>query len=72
MIKKQEWTKETPNLPEGKYNVILADPPWEYYLPLRGSPDEHYETEEICELKIPASENAVLFFWATNPKLYEF
>lgn len=62
----------TPPLPEGKFSVIYADPPWEYYLPLRGSPDMHYHvmsTEEICKLKVPASEDAVLFLWATNPKL---
>jgi N6-adenosine-specific RNA methylase IME4 len=27
------------------------------------------KTQEICELQIPTSENAVLFLWATNPLL---
>jgi N6-adenosine-specific RNA methylase IME4 len=70
MIKHKEV--EPPPLPEGVFNVIYADPPWEYYLPLRGSPDMHYPTmptEEICRLKVPAAEDAVLFLWATNPKL---
>ena len=74
MVKNQTERVETPKLPEGKFNVIYADPPWEYYLPLRGSPDMHYptmSTEEICRLEIPADENAVLFLWATNPKLEE-
>ena len=71
MVKRREamWP---PPLPEGEFDVIYADPPWEYYLPLRGSPDMHYKTmstEEICRLKIPAAEDAVLFLWATNPKL---
>ena len=26
-------------------------------------------TEEICNLKIPSAENAVLFLWVTNPLL---
>jgi len=72
MIKKTEGSEGTPPLPEGVFNVIYADPPWEYFLPLRGSPNMHYQTmttEEICKLKVPAAENAVLFLWATNPKL---
>ena len=48
--------------------------PWEYDVPLRGSPDEHYATmttEDICNLKVPSANNAILFLWATNPKLPE-
>jgi len=65
-------TEEPPPLPEGVFDVIYADPPWEYYLPLRGSPEMHYpvmSTDEICKLKVPIAENAILFLWATNPKL---
>ena len=36
--------KETPPMPEGIYNVIYADPPWEYDIMTRGAPNEHYET----------------------------
>lgn len=64
--------RPTPVMPEGVYDVIYADPPWEYDFKLRGSPDDHYptmKTDEICELKVPAAENAILFLWATNPKL---
>lgn len=64
MVKKREEKAVTPKLPEGKFNVIYADPPWEYYLPLRGSPDMHYptmSTEEICRLQVPADDDAVLF-----------
>jgi N6-adenosine-specific RNA methylase IME4 len=52
----------------------MADPPWEYDLPLRGSPDMHYGTitlDQLSVLKVPSSENAILFLWATNPKLQE-
>ncbi len=60
------------------YPVIYADPPWRY---------EHVETESraienqyptmdldaICALKIAdlATPDAVLFLWATSPKLHE-
>lgn len=70
--KRKEQHREPPMLPVGVFDVIYADPPWEYYLPLRGSPDMHYptmKTEDVCELEIPTSENSVLFLWATNPKL---
>lgn len=69
-------TKEFSALPEGVFDVIYADPPWQYDFSLsdRGDPEVHYETmttQEICALKIPAAENAILFLWATNPKLPE-
>ena len=62
----------------GKYGVIYADPPWQY----SGASDpsrtaeNHYETlstEKICALPIGtlATKNAVLFLWATPPKLAE-
>lgn len=53
MVRRQEEKATTPNMPEGKFNVIYADPPWEYYLPLRGFPDMHYRVmplEDICKL----------------------
>jgi N6-adenosine-specific RNA methylase IME4 len=63
-------------LPDGKFRLIYADPPWRY---------EHIETEnraienqyptmsldEICALSVPAADDAVLFLWATSPKLSE-
>jgi len=72
IIKRNERKVNQPPLPSGEFNVIYADPPWEYYLPLRGAPETHYPTmttEKICELKVPASKDAILFLWATNPKL---
>jgi N6-adenosine-specific RNA methylase IME4 len=72
MTKRQIETREFPELPEGEYSVIYADPPWRYNLPFAGSPDMHYptlETEKICRLNIPAAQNSVLFLWATNPLL---
>lgn len=65
-----------PPLPEGEYDVIYADPPWQYDIPTRGAPDMHYPTmtlEEICDLKneLPIAEDTILFLWATNPKLPE-
>lgn len=64
------------SLPEGEFNVIYADPPWRYEFSKDDADkiEAHYPTmpvEEISALKIPSSEDAVLFLWATAPKLRE-
>lgn len=63
-------------LPQARFSVIYADPPWEYEFSQSESRsiEAHYPTmttEEICELPIPAEEDAILFLWATNPKVRE-
>jgi len=68
--------KRAPELPEGKFDVILADPPWEYEFAVSDSRrvENKYPTmklEDICSLKIPAAENSILFLWAPAPKLPE-
>lgn len=59
-----------------KYSVIYADPPWRYSFSKSKSRkvENHYETmtlNDICSLKIPTEKNAVLYLWATAPKLLE-
>ena len=64
-------------LPEGIFQLIYADPPWQYRnTGLRGSAEEHYptmDTDAICalseKLKPHIYEKCVLFLWATNPCL---
>ena len=58
------------------YSIIYADPPWRYDFCNNNNNriEKHYPTmttEEICALKIPANDNAVLYLWATAPKLIE-
>ncbi len=73
-----------PLLPEGKYAVIYADPPWRYDFSETDSRaiESHYESfpiEEICFYKdkngVPIqtmfAENAILFLWAPQPKIRE-
>jgi len=65
-------------LPEGKWNVILADPPWQYDF-ATDSKDEienHYPTMDLEEIKaLPvtgmAADHSVLFLWTTVAKLFE-
>jgi len=69
----KEGIKEIP-MPKGNFSIIYADPPWEYRLETRGAAAHHYNTEgldKLKKLKIPTTENAVIFMWATNPKLNE-
>lgn len=70
----KEKKTETPELPEGEFDVILADPPWKYdFAPTSSTQiEQHYdtmETEDICNLKIPSANSSVLFLWTTSPKL---
>ena len=72
-----------PPLPTGVYEIIYADPPWDYKGQLQhagpGSADtggavRHYSTvtlDDLKELDVPgiASEDSLLFMWATNPHL---
>jgi len=59
---------EAPPLPEGPFELIYADPPWQ----LGGAdsnraPENHYPTlrlEEIAALEPPAAQDAILFLWA--------
>lgn len=65
-------------LPDKRYPVIYADPPWRYeHAPSESRAIENqYPTmthEEICNLPIAdlVADDAILFMWATSPKLAE-
>ena len=76
-IRHEELREKTQSLPEGKYSVILADPPWQYdNTGFTESASSQYPTmpiDEICNLPISdrCTEHTVLFLWATNPLLPE-
>lgn len=61
------------------YRVVLADPPWQFRVWSEDtgqgrSAESHYPTmrvEEICALRPPVADNAVLFLWTTYPLLFE-
>jgi N6-adenosine-specific RNA methylase IME4 len=68
------------NLPnKKKYNIIYADPPWNYTQfthQNHGAAKAHYNTMTLEELKaLPvqklADDNCALFIWATFPQLQE-
>jgi N6-adenosine-specific RNA methylase IME4 len=61
----------------GRYQVVLADPPWRYDdRGCNGAAEGHYQTmtlEKICALPLAklAAPDAVLFLWATYPMMRE-
>jgi N6-adenosine-specific RNA methylase IME4 len=67
----------TRELPEGKYQVIYADPPWEYknsgFTQSAASIYPTMPIDDICNLKVAdlAADSCVLFMWATSPLLPE-
>jgi len=67
--------KPIPELPVGVFNVIYADPPWQYDFsrsPTRAIENQYptMELEQIKKMPFPAiAEDAVLLMWATSPKL---
>jgi N6-adenosine-specific RNA methylase IME4 len=57
--------------PRRAYNVILADPPWQFEPWSRESgmdrsPENHYptmSTADICAYDVPAAQNCILYCW---------
>ena len=67
-------------LPDKEYQVIYADPPWEYRqhgttAKSRGNAAQHYPTmttEDICKLPVKKiCGGAACFMWATFPNIAE-
>lgn len=61
---------------ENKYQVILADPPWEYNNRGRGAAFNSYNLMTIEQMKsLPVQnicdKNCVLFMWTTFPQIQE-
>lgn len=63
---------------DNKYDIIYADPPWEYRNMgnIQATANSHYATmkqKDIENLPIHklANDNCILFLWATFPKLQE-
>ena len=72
-----------PPLPDDQFEIIYADPPWDYKGQLQhagkgngdsGGAVRHYQTVKLCELKELkisdiAASNSLLFMWSSNPHL---
>ena len=73
--RRERMAEKVAELPDGKYRVIYADPPWKYGDTLvegYGPANRHYEAMTISELEALdvrsiAAEDSVLFLWVTAP-----
>ena len=71
--------KAAAKLPDAKYRVVYADPPWQYNDKLTasyGTAEYHYPTMKLATLKeLPiqklCEKESVLFLWATSPMIQE-
>ncbi|HXH11181.1 MAG TPA: MT-A70 family methyltransferase [Alphaproteobacteria bacterium] len=81
LLKKAEVAERAGQLPEGKFRVVYADPPWKYSsgsaaMDGYGPAARHYPPMSIAELcaldlKNRVADDAVLFLWVTSPMLEE-
>jgi len=74
LLPKNKRPKPPIMLPKGKFNIIYADPPWQYYEGGYKNQSQHYETrtvEEMYELPIwdLMADDCILFLWVTFPIL---
>jgi N6-adenosine-specific RNA methylase IME4 len=79
-IKVKKFEDKAGKLPNDKYRVIYADPPWEYApaqharFEQKTMLEDHYPTmalEDICNMSVSeiTQDEAVLFLWSTSPYL---
>jgi len=64
-------------LPEGLFEVINIDPPWNYGVPYDAngrrvaSPYPEMNQDELKELNIPSAENSIMFLWTTHKFIWD-
>jgi N6-adenosine-specific RNA methylase IME4/DNA-binding protein H-NS len=64
-------------LPEGKFEVVVIDPPWNYgreYDPENSrvaNPYPEMSQEQLLELEIPSADNSVIYLWTTHKFLFD-
>jgi N6-adenosine-specific RNA methylase IME4 len=76
-IRRSSIEEKAVELPQNKYRIIYADPPWQYgnsmpeYFTEQANHYQLMTLEDICSMKIRdiTEDNAVLFLWVTSPIL---
>jgi N6-adenosine-specific RNA methylase IME4 len=70
---RDEQLGASPPFPDGPFELIYADPPWQLGHPdSPHAPENHYPTMDLDSIKaieVPAAEHAVLFLWAVSSQL---
>lgn len=64
---------EAPPLPDGLFELIYADPPWQTSNPDSDyAPEQYYPTmplQQLKQLPVPAADDALLYLWAIHSQL---
>jgi len=74
---KEEIRSNKIEMPEGKFEIIVIDPPWNYgrEYDAMGSrvanPYPEMTLDELRRINIPASENCILWLWATHAFIWD-
>jgi N6-adenosine-specific RNA methylase IME4 len=73
--RRDEALPPSPPLPDGRFQVLYADPPWQFGNPDGPhAPEQHYPTmplDKIRALRVPAADDTVLCLWAVTSLLPE-
>lgn len=75
-VKKIKEDFEASELPNKKYSIIYADPPWEYYAGGLKNQSGYYKNMPLDEIiampvKNITNDDCILFLWVTFPMLQE-
>lgn len=68
---------ETLSQPNGRYHVLVVDPPWHYEKRNEDAthrancPYPTMPTDEIAAMEMPAEDNAILWLWTTNAFMHD-
>ena len=67
LVTKKDRNLPKVELPTDQHDVLLCDVPIRYdFNGGSGKAENHYDTmtvEDLCDMKIPAADNAIIFFW---------
>ena len=74
---KEEIEQNPMQPPDGKYDVIVIDPPWNYGTQYNaggrrvGNPYPEMTQQELLELEIPSKEDSIIFLWTTHRFIWD-
>lgn len=73
----QEIEQNTPEVPDGLFDVIVMDPPWAYGTKYNAegrrvaNPYPEMTQEQLKAIQLPAADNCVLFLWTTHKFIWD-
>lgn len=75
----EELKTQPPVQPEGKFDVIVIDPPWkvdfnygsDHYMGRVANPYPEMTIDEIKKIELPAKDNSILWLWTTHSQIWD-